>query len=348
MEYILKVVSLFIVVMLVTQITLFEMTRSKANKQDNVLWFLSLDKPFHYTRIKTMTYMVAFVYIFMGDNKSIFTLEGLLYFLLLLAMTIVADMVVSYLTLQYGKVRCKKEIALAKEIKTDVETFAQNVYEDPSYEVSSKQYDEKEVLNKYVEETSHLAYLSIDGGKFVRECNLFTEATFDVEPFGDIETIKASLQDLPVQVTKLTPSKQMPFKDERIDVVMCQYSNYDKHEIKRVLKNGGYFVVNQNGTSNLKEMFALYMPYRIKGVWDAFSCVSTLEEAGMKVLEKYEEYGTLRFTTLASLYTYFKNSAGDFEDMKKYQMFYIHALKNIKEKGYYELSTHRFLVVAQK
>lgn len=348
MDYILKVVSLFILVMLVTQIALFEMTRSKVKKQDNVLWYLSLDKPFHYKRLKTMTYMVAFVYIFMGDNKSIFTLEGLLYFLLLLAMTIVADMVVSYLTLQYGKVRCKKEITLAKEIKAEVEVFAQNAYEDESYVVSSKQYDEKEILKKYVEDTTHLAYLSVDGGKFVRECQLFPEVTFDVEPFGDIETIKSSLQDLPVQVTKLTPSKQMPFKDERIDVVMCQYSNYDKHEIKRVLKNGGYFVVNQNGTSNFKEFFSLYMPYGVKGVWDAFSCVSTLEDVNMRVLEKYEEYGTIRFTTLASLYTHFKKSAGDFEDMKKYQMFYVHALKCIKEKGFFELSTHKFLVVAQK
>lgn len=263
-------------------------------------------------------------------------------------MTIVADMIVHYITIKYGKVRCKKEIELAKQLKEEVISFTQNAYDDESYETSSKQYEEKDILRKYVEDTSHLAYLCVDGGRFVRECNLFTEATFDVEPFGDTELIKASLEDLPVQVTKLTPARQMPFKDERMDVVMCQYSNYDKHEIKRVLKNGGYFVVNQNGTTNLKEFFAMYMPFKVKGVWDAFACTSSLEEANMRVLEKYEEYGTVRFTTLASLYTYFKKSAGDFSDMTKYQLFYINALKSIKENGYFEISTHRFLVVAQK
>ena len=348
MEYIVSTVVMFLFAMLITQIILFEVTRNKAKKQNNVLWYLSLDKPFRYNRLKMMTYVVAFVYIFIGDNQSIFTLQGLLYFLLLLAMVIVADMTCHYLMTIYGKVVCKKEIALAKELKSEVETFEQNVYEDENYEVSDRQYDEKDILKKYVEPTSHLAYLSIDGGKFVRECNLFTEATFDVEPFGDIEAIKTSLEDLPVQVTKLTPSKQMPFKDERMDVVMCQYSNYEKHEIKRVLKKDGYFVVNQNGTSNYKELFSMYMPFKVKGVWDAFSCVGTLEEAEMKVVEKYEEYGTLKFNTLASLYTYLKYNAADFSDVRKYQMFYIQALKNIKETGWFELSTHRFLVVAQK
>ena len=348
MDYIISTVVLFLFAMLITQIILFEMTKSKAKKENNVLWYLSLDKPFQYNRFKMMTYIVAFVYIFVGDNKSIFTLQGLLYFLLLLAMVIVADMTTHYLMIKYGKVVCKKEIALAKELKSEVETFEQNVYEDENYEVPVKQYDEKEILKKYVEPTSHLAYLSVDGGKFVRECNLFTEATFDVEPFGDIEAIRTSLEDLPVQVTKLTPSKQMPFKDERMDVVMCQYSNYEKHEVKRVLKNGGYFVVNQNGTSNLKELFKMYMPFRVKGVWDAFACCGTLEEAEMKIVEKYEEHGTLKFPTLASLYTYFKCNAQDFSDVKKYQLFYIQALKQIKETGWFELTTHRFLVVAQK
>lgn len=347
MEYILQVVGLFVCVMLVTQITLFETTRNKMKKQNNVLWYLSLDKSFTYNRLGQMFFICVVCYILTG-SQSLFSLNGLLYFALLLAMTVVADMIVTYIVIIYGKRRCKKEIAMAKELKAEVTAFAQNAYEDENYETALKQYDEKEILKKYVEPTSHLAYLSVDGGKFVRECDLYPEATFDVEPFGDLELIKTAMEDLPVQVTKLTPSRQMPFKDERMDVVMCQYSNYEKHEIKRVLKNGGYFIVNQNGTTNLKELFTLYMPFRMKGVWDAFACTGSLEDAGMKIVEKYEEYGHLRFPTLASMYTYFKNSAGDFADVQKYQAFYVNALKSMKEKGYYEMSTHRFLVVAQK
>lgn len=347
MDYIISVVGMFVCVMLTTQIFIFEANRSRAKKQNNVLWYLSLDKSFSYNRMGQMLFICFACYMLTGE-QSLFSLEGILYFVLLLAMTIVADMIVHYLTIAYGKRRCKKEIAFAKELKEEVASFSMNAYEEETYEVSLPQYDEKEILKKYVEPTSHLAYLSIDGGKFVRECGLYTEATFDVEPYGDVELIKTAMADLPVQVTKLTPSRQMPFKDERMDVVMCQYSNYEKNEIKRVLKNGGYFIVNQNGTTNLKELFTMYMPFRMKGVWDAFACAGSLEDAQMEVLEKYEEYGTVRFSSLASLYTYFKNHAGDFADMKKYQLFYVNALKSIKENGYYEISTHKFLVVAKK
>ena len=159
MEYIVSTVVMFLFAMLITQIILFEMTRNKAKKQNNVIWYLSLDKPFHYNRFKMMTYIVAFVYIFVGDNKSIFTLQGLLYFLLLLAMVIVSDMTCHYLMIKYGKVVCKKEIALAKELKAEVEAFEQNVYEDERhicvyFDALKKLYiikkDTKKILNEVV------------------------------------------------------------------------------------------------------------------------------------------------------------------------------------------------------
>ena len=36
------------------------------------------------------------------------------------------------------------------------------------------------------------------------------------------------------------------------------------------------------------------------------------------------------------------------EVTSQYQIFYLKALKEIKEKSFYEMTTHRFLVVAQK
>ena len=101
MDYIVSTVVLFLFAMLITQIILFEMTKSKAKKENNVLWYLSLDKPFQYNRFKMMTYIVAFVYIFVGDNKSIFTLQGLLYFLLLFLFDYLILQFVLYLFFQF-------------------------------------------------------------------------------------------------------------------------------------------------------------------------------------------------------------------------------------------------------
>ena len=140
----------------------------------------------------------------------------------------------------------------------------------------------------------------------------------------------------------------MPFKDEKIDVVMCQYSNYDKNEMKRVLKPGGYFIVHQNGTTNYKEFLELYMPFRMKGSWDCYACSTTLEDIGMQVVEKYEDYGTITFHDIQSVRNYFYNHSRELSDVNKFYAFYMNALLDIREKGSFELSTHNFLVVAKK
>ena len=129
------------------------------------------------------------------------------------------------------------------------------------------------------------------------------------------------------------------------EIIEC---NYDKNEIQRVLKKGGYFIVNQHGTENLKEFVRLYMPFQMKGKWDAESCAQTLESIGMRVVDKFEDYGTIRFHSIQSLYQYFTKVSPDFANVNRYQVFYLQALKEMKDHSYFEMTTHQFLVVAQK
>ena len=48
----------------------------------------------------------------------------------------------------------------------------------------------------------------------------------------------------------------LPVSYTHLDV----YKRQDKAEVQRVLKPNGYFIVQQNGTANLKEFVSLYMP----------------------------------------------------------------------------------------
>lgn len=347
MGYLVILLGSFIAIMLFTQILFFELSRNKMKNENNLNWFLSLDKPFHYNRVGYMIF-ICFICYLISSPEEMFTISWFVYFALFVAMGVIADAVVQYLTLLYGKKRCHHEIEEATLLKNELINITETMVEDFSYEESNPQYDEKSILDQYVYPESHLAYLTIDQGKFVRECQHFTEATFVVEPYGDIEVTKSYLSDLPVQVTKLTPAGQMPFKDQKIDVVMCENSNYDKYEIQRVLKNNGYFIVNQNGTANFKEFLKMYVPFGMKGSWDAYSCAQTLEEIGMRIIDKIEDYGIIRFRSIQAMHTYFQKVSPDLADIKKYQIFYLNALKSIKENHFYELTTHRFLVVAQK
>lgn len=348
MEDLLMILITFIGMLLLLQLVFFELNRSKMKKANNVNWFLALNKPFRYTRVGYMVVLCIFCYMFSGMN-DMFSASWFIYLILFTAMGVVSDAIVQYLILLYGKKRCHNEIEEAVLLQNELLEISQTMNEDDNYEESPKQYDEETILRQYVEPTDHLAFLSVDNGIFVNQYQPLPEATFDVEPYnGDIEALQLTFGDKPIKAVRLTPSGQLPFKDDKMNVIMCQYTNYDKNEVYRVLKDNGYFVVNQNGTANLKEIIQMYMPFGLKGSWDAYACAQTLESIGMKIIDKFEDYGTIRFYSLQALHNYFKKNSPDIADINKYQMFYLNALREINVKKYFELTTHRFLVVAQK
>lgn len=345
--YILMLILTFVILMFLSQIIFFEISRNKMKKANNMSWYLSLNKPYSYNRFGYMIFICSVCYLISGP-ENLFSLDGLVYFVIFLAVGIIADAVVQYLIIVYGKLRCRYEISEATFLQKQLIEISEKMVESHDYEESFPQYDEKEIFNEYFTPESHIAHMAIDEGEFVRKLDKYSEATFVVATYGNVDRTKAVLADKPVQVTKLTPSGQLPFKDEKMDIVMCMNSTYDKDEVKRVLKQNGIYIVSQNGTGNFKEVLQMYVPFGIKGTWDAYACGQTLENIGMRVLKKFEDYGTVRFRSIQAIHTYFKNVSPDLANINKYQMFYMNALKSIMDKSYYEVTTHRFLVIAQK
>lgn len=347
MYYIISLIVIFILLMLLSQIVIFEMTRNKMKKAGNTTWFLSLKKPYSYNRVGMM-FFICFICYLISSPEEMFTAAWLIYFVIFLAIGIIADAIVQYLIIFYGKFRCRHEISEMTSLQDELTHIAETMYEDYGYEEDVSSYDIKTILDEYIMPTDHVAYMSIDEGRFVKDYHKFSEATFVVATYGDVENTQTRLQDTPVRVTKLTDSGQLPFKDEKMDVVVCLDSNYDKNEVKRVLKPNGYFLVNQNGTENLKEILQMYIPFGIKGVWNADSCRQTLDDFGIETLSSYEDFGKIRFRSIQAIHTYLQRVSPDLANIKKYQMFYMNALKAIKDHHFYEMTTHRFLVIGKK
>lgn len=347
MEYLFILLAIFIGMLLLMQLIFFEISRKKMLKAGNIQWFLALDKPFSYHRAGFIIFICVLCYIFSG-GEDMFTLEWFLFLILFVAMGVVADAVVQYLTSIYSKKRSHKQIQEALLLENELLEISQTMTQDSSYEESPQQYDEGQILKQYLTPQDHLAVISIDQGKFVSELDSLPEVTYIVEPYGESSTTEAKFIDKPVKVTKLTSSGQLPFKDSKMDLVLCEYTNYDKFEVQRVLKNNGYLIINQRGTSHLKELSAMYMPFGMKGSWDAYSCADTLQGIGLKIVDKMDDYGTIRFHSIQAIHSYFMETSPDFANINKYKIFYLKALKDIKDKSFFEMSTHRFYVIAQK
>lgn len=336
----------FVFFLLLIQIIFFEMNYRKVKQRHDMLWFLSLNRKFNYNRTGYMAFVVFFCYLFSSD-EPMFSLNWFIYFIMFLALGIISDAVVQFLTLKYAQVRCKKQINEAKLLEKEVLSLKDTEVTSQDYEEGIKKIDEVNILRKYLNNDHHLAFLTIDKGEFASQFTPLPQVTYDVEPYTDIESIKDKFEESPIRLTTLTQAKQMPFKDDKIDIVMNQLCNYDKSEIKRVLKPGGYFILHQNGTGNLKELVEMYVPFRMNGEWNLYSCIPTLESIGFKILEGIEDHNYIRFKSIEGIYNYFKKVSPDLCDVVKYKGFYMSALKQMKENHFFHLSTYDFLVVAQ-
>ena len=73
-----------------------------------------------------------------------------------------------------------------------------------------------------------------------------------------------------------------------------------------------------------------------------------MSDIGLEIIDSVEEHGYVRFDTLASFIQFMKGITKADITQDRFMNFYSHVLKQIKDKKYFELTTHRFMVVARK
>src|SRR5699024_9028128 len=110
----------------------------------------------------------------------------------------------------------------------------------------------------------------------------------------------------------------------------------------------GYILVDQMGSDNYREIMNIFLPFKIKGRWDLETGSKLLSDIGLEIIDGFEEHGFVRFNTLTSFITFMKSITRADITHDRFINFYGQVLKQIKEKSYFELTTHRFMVVARK
>lgn len=349
MAILLATLLVFVGLMLTFQLIYFEISRKRALRVNNLVWFEQFNRPFNYTGTASMVVLCIICFMIGGTEATFMSAQWFLELIIFVACGVIADAVVQFIIIKYGKFRCRQQIKSATTLMKEIEDLKRGDEDDYGYEVSAPLYDEVSITKSYVHPEDHLAFMTVDKGQFVKDYKDYPAATFDIEPYSETSEVEATLEGLPVKATKLTESNLLPFKDERIDVLMDQFSNYDKNEVLRVLKPNGTFIVNQNGSDNLQEFLSMYMPFKMKGAWDMNNCAMTLADAGFEVVETKEDRGYIRFHNLRQIQTYFRKVAPEVaENVAQYKSFYMHALDQIKQNTYFQLTTYRFLVVAKK
>lgn len=321
-----------------------ELEGKTAKKRGLISWYLKLTKPFKYVRTRSIIFMSVICYM-VASAQYIFTMEWFVELVGFIAVGVIFDALSQFVGFYYNKVRFKKDIQQAFIARDEINK-AMQVGGSDLVQQSLPTYSNQEIVSKYLNEQTHLAMISLDGGEYVSSFKHLPPITYVVE--AQEEKAQEKLVDHNVKVTKLTNEGKLPFKDERLDVVVSELANYDKYDLYRVVKPGGYILVNQLGSDNYRELINIFLPFKLNSHWNLETGSRTLSEIGLEIVDGVEEHGYVRFNTLTSFIQFMKQITKADITQDRFMNFYGQVLKQIKEKSYFELTTHRFMIIARK
>lgn len=345
MNYYFYILSTWVLMLFFLKIGFTEVEGRMARKNYNMRWMLVFKKTFAYRRSNNIIIMSVLSYM-VSSNIAIFSMGWLIELVGFIAAGIVTDSFAQLLSYYYGKFRFRNQIRHAEIMNTEIESALTKEDTDLMYQ-DEPTFTVEDQIHQYAKEDDHLAIISMDGGEFVENVQDLPTITYVVDAL--VDKAKERLDEKAVKVTSYTKQNKLPFKDEKIDVLVNELTNYDKFEAYRVLKPGGYFIIDQMGSDNYKEIANMFIPFRIKGRWDKENCSRTLRDIGMDIVGGFEENGYIRFKSLAAVFTFMRTFSPErVDNYEKYLNFYAYILEEIKKKEFFDLTTHRFIVIAQK
>lgn len=344
-EFYLYIVVSFSILLIIQRLMFGELEGRQAKKNSNIRWFIANSNGFIYNKRVSLYFVSGFCYMITSQTDP-FTALWALELLGFVAASVISDGIGQLLAYKYISIRFKSGFKEAVVLKEEIDKVAKEEHLS-TMEASLPTYDITTTINQYLDDDKHVAFMSADGGKFVSDIKELPPITYVID--GRPNEAREVLDSDNIKITTLTKEGRLPFKDDKIDLVINELANYDKFELYRVLKPGGYVILNQLGSDNYKEIIKMFIPFRIKGSWDKDACKNSLSEIGLDIVDAKENRGYLRFNTLAGLFAFMKSFAPD--RVSKYEIyidFYAKALKQIKEKKFFDLTTHQFMVIARK
>lgn len=204
----------------------------------------------------------------------------------------------------------------------------------------------------HLKSAGSLLDMGTGGGEFLRTLHPLPECTFATESYApNVEIAKRNLEPAGVKVIQTDDDNNLPFEDEMFDLVINRHESFSPFEVKRMLKDDGVFITQQVGGLNDREINEMLGADKSEYYnWNLEACENYLANAGMKILDKGEEISRTRFYDVGALAYYLKVIPWQIPDfsVEKYKdgLRKIHDV--ILEKGYIDVTCHRFFIVCMK
>jgi hypothetical protein len=135
-------------------------------------------------------------------------------------------------------------------------------------------------------------------------------------------------------------------------MVINRHGDFNAEEIYRVLKSGGFFITQQVGAENDRELVELLCGKTPIPFPEQYLNLTTrkFENAGFTILRGEEVFRPIRFFDVGALVWFARIIQWEFPDFSvdTHLENLLNAQRKLEEQGSINGSIHRFLLVAQK
>lgn len=207
-------------------------------------------------------------------------------------------------------------------------------------------------IRKYFEASKSLLDMGTGGGEFLSELTNLPAKTSATEGYKpNLEIARKHLAPLGIEVYGIEDDDNIPFKDEEFSLIINRHESYSEKEVRRILEKTGYFITQQVGGCNDKELNILLNAKPPKHVeWNLDQAVQKLSKYEFEIIKAKEDKVKTRFYDIGAIIYYLKAipwqipdfSVANYHDRLRY----IDSL--IAKQGYIDITCHRFIIVARK
>lgn len=203
-----------------------------------------------------------------------------------------------------------------------------------------------------IRQSSALLDIATGGGELLASFSPLPAVTCATESYKpNISVARERLEPLGVEVFETEENGPLPFEGEKFDLVIDRHESYSPTEVFRVLRPGGWFVTQQVGDKNDRDLRKLLGATSFKpNRWNLKLAADQLKRSGFKVVDRRQGYYKTRYFDTGALVYHLKAVPWIIPNFSVKRYFPVLTKLNdvIEREGYLEVRSDRFLVAATK
>lgn len=220
-------------------------------------------------------------------------------------------------------------------------------------EEESLPWDYRQAILDRLRPEMRLLDVDTGGGEFLLSLghpHANTAATEAYKP--NVALCEQVFQPLGVQFREADGKGPLPFADESFDMVIDRHGDFNAQEIGRVLKPGGWFITQQVGAENDRELVELLLGKTDLPFPQQYLAIAAgqFASAGFEIVEQQECFRPIRFTDVGALVWFARIIEWEFPGFSVDGCLprLMAAQQLLNEQGVIEGSIHRFFLIARK